>query len=273
MIHKDNITDPELIELAKRISADTGFDILQYKERPLKRRLAVRLRANQLTTYSQYLRKLNEDPGEYPKLLDALTINVTKFYRNPESYAAVSNKVLPKLAEQAGNGQVRIWSAGCSSGEEPYSISILWQEYVSGMRNAPSCRVLATDIDKLSLEKARRGWYDHNSMDEMPQHLVEKYFKMTSGSFEVQESVKRLVEFSYYDLFDHSPYRGLDAIFCRNVIIYFSRQAQEQIFDSFRSSLRPGGFLVLGKVETMFGRNKDHFAVFDVKERIYQLIS
>jgi chemotaxis protein methyltransferase CheR len=273
MVSKDVITDPELIELARKISADTGFDILQYKERPLKRRLAVRLRANQLLTYAQYLQKLKDDPAEYPKLLDALTINVTKFYRNPETYAAVSSKVLPRLDVQTErDSPVHIWSAGCSSGEEPYSLSILWQEYAAGREPARSCKVFATDIDKQSLEKAKLGLYDHNSMDEIPDYLISKYFKTGPGSFEVTAQVKRLVEFRYYDLFEPCPFQGLDLIFCRNVLIYFSRPAQEDIFDNFRNSLKPKGFLVLGKVETMFGRNKDHFSVFDAKERIYQLV-
>jgi len=272
MIFKDAITDPQLQELAKRINADTGFDILQYKERPLKRRLAVRLRACQLSTYQEYAQRLVQDKSEYPKLLDALTINVTNFYRNPETFKAVSSLVLPSLLAQPEQSRpLTIWSAGCSSGEEPYSLAILWREFAGRIGVNRTCRIIATDIDQQSMEKARRGIYDHNSMNEMPPELIKKYFDVSSKYFILTEDIKRMVEYQRFDLLEPSPFSGLDLIFCRNVLIYFSRQAQEYIFDSFKKSLRPGGFLVLGKVETLFGQAKEYFTTFELKERIYKL--
>jgi chemotaxis protein methyltransferase CheR len=272
MTSKDFITDPELLDLAKKISSDTGFDITQYKERPLKRRLAVRLRASQLTSYHEYSQKLAQDPSEYPKLLDALTINVTNFYRNPDTFSAVSSKVLPLLAAGPGHARpVTVWSAGCSSGEEPYSLAILWREFSDGKPAMPDFKVIATDIDHHSLGKARNGVYDRNSMNEISPGLIKKYFTVSASSFSVNEEIKRIVEFRHLDLFEPQPFSGLDLIFCRNVLIYFSRPTQESLFESFRKSLRPGGFLVLGKVETLFGKSKEYFTAFDLKERIYQL--
>lgn len=271
MTFKDAITDPQLRDLAKMISADTGFDILQYKERPLKRRLAVRLRACQLTTYQEYAKRLAQDKSEYPKLLDALTINVTNFYRNPETFKAISSRVLPLFLAQAEQGRtLTVWSAGCSSGEEPYSLAILWREFAGGGSNRPY-RIIATDIDRQSMDKAGQGIYDQNSMNEIPPELIKKYFKQSSKNYILDEDIKRMVEYRHFDLLDPSPFSGLDMILCRNVLIYFSRQAQEFIFDSFRKSLRPGGFLVLGKVETLFGQAKEYFTPFDPKERIYQI--
>jgi chemotaxis protein methyltransferase CheR len=272
MISKDVITDPQLLDLANKISADTGFDITQYKERPLKRRLAVRLRACQLSSYQEYAQKLAQDPSEYPKLLDSLTINVTNFYRNSETFSVVSSKVFPLLL--AGSDSVRdltVWSAGCSSGEEPYSMAILWREFSGNKLSMPEFRVIATDIDLVSLEKARKGIYDQNSMNEIPPGLVKKYFNFTGPSYVLSEEIKRIVEFRHLDLFEPPQVSELDMIFCRNVLIYFSRPTQEAIFESFRKSLRPGGFLVLGKVETLFGKSKEFFTAFDLKERIYQL--
>ncbi|MBI5805201.1 protein-glutamate O-methyltransferase CheR [candidate division TA06 bacterium] len=272
MMFKDAITDPQLMELAKMINADTGFDILQYKERPLKRRLAVRLRACQLSTYPEYARRLAQDKSEYPKLLDALTINVTNFYRNPETFKAISARVMPLLAGQADqNSPLTIWSAGCSSGEEPYSLAILWREFSGGSGINRPCRIIATDIDRQSMEKARQGIYDQNSMNEIPSELIKKYFKQNSKNYHLDDGIKRMVEYRHFDLLEPSVFSGLDLILCRNVLIYFSRQAQEFIFDSFKKSLRPGGFLVLGKVETLFGTVKESFTPFDPKERIYQL--
>ena len=272
MMFKDAITDPQLRELAKMINADTGFDILQYKERPLKRRLAVRLRACQLSTYPEYAQRLAQDKSEYPKLLDALTINVTNFYRNPETFKAISTRVLPLLAAQSDQSRpLTIWSAGCSSGEEPYSLAILWREFAAGSGVSRPCRIIATDIDRQSMEKARQGVYDQNSMNEMPSELISKYFKTSAKNYILSEDIKRMVEYRHCDLLEPSPFSGLDLILCRNVLIYFSRQAQEFIFESFRKSLRPGGFLVLGKVETLFGQVKESFTPFDPKERIYQI--
>jgi chemotaxis protein methyltransferase CheR len=272
MISKDAITDPQLMELAKQINADTGFDILQYKERPLKRRLAVRLRACQLSTYQEYAQRLVQDKSEYPKLLDALTINVTNFYRNPETFKAISARVMPLLASQADQSRpLTIWSAGCSSGEEPYSLAILWREYSGGSGVNRSCRIIATDIDRQSMEKARQGIYDQNSMNEIPPELMKKYFKQSEKNYILDDDIKRMVEYRHFDLLEPSTFSGLDLILCRNVLIYFSRQAQEFIFENFKKSLHPGGFLVLGKVETLFGTVKESFTPFDPKERIYQL--
>ncbi|MDP2808175.1 MAG: protein-glutamate O-methyltransferase CheR [bacterium] len=272
MMFKDAITDPQLMELAKMINADTGFDILQYKERPLKRRLAVRLRACQLSTYPEYAQRLAQDKSEYPKLLDALTINVTNFYRNPETFKAISTRVLPLLAGQSDQSRpLTIWSAGCSSGEEPYSLAILWREFSGGSGINRPCRIIATDIDRQSREKARQGIYDQNSMNEIPPELITKYFKTSAKNYILSDDIKRMVEYRHFDLLEPSAFSGLDLILCRNVLIYFSRQAQEFIFESFKKSLRPGGFLVLGKVETLFGTVKESFTPFDPKERIYQL--
>jgi chemotaxis protein methyltransferase CheR len=274
MTPRENITDPELLYLADRILEDTGFDIRQYKERPLKRRLAVRLRSCKLQSYRDYADQLRTDPGEYPKLFDALTINVTKFYRNPETYQAVAERVLPIIT--AGWNQkapLLFWSAGCSSGEEPYSIAIMWTEFKRRRGLDGQATVAATDIDRLSLEKAQAGVYEWGSLDEMPRELVERHFTKDGSKYTVMPEIRKLVKYQRAELLEPSPFRQVDMIFCRNVLIYFNRASQETVFKQFLQSLKPGGFLVLGKVETMIGQAKESFATFDAKERIYQKIS
>ncbi|MDI6740041.1 MAG: protein-glutamate O-methyltransferase CheR [Candidatus Edwardsbacteria bacterium] len=272
MTSKENITDPELLALADRILADTGFDIRQYKERPLKRRLAVRLRACKLAAYAEYAARLKDDPSEYPRLWDALTINVTSFYRNPETYAAVQAKVFPVLvAEAKGTGSLLFWSAGCSSGEEPYSIAILWKEYCARHPNNCQARIVATDIDAESLRKAKAGVYARSSFNEIPPELIGKYFTPQGDGFRVAAEIQAMVEFRRAELMDPAPFRGVDLIFCRNALIYFSRAAQETVFERFAAGLRPEGFMVLGKVETLLGQTKERFSNFDIKERIYRL--
>jgi len=267
----ETISDPQLLALADRILADTGFDIRQYKERPLKRRLAVRLRARKAATYLEYLDVLRQDQAEYAKLWDALTINVTSFYRNPETYAAVQEKVFPVLAAEAGAGGLLFWSAGCSSGEEPYSLAILWQEYCLRHPTKLTARVVATDIDAESLRKAQAGLYTHTSFHEIPADLWGKYFTPEGESFRIDPAIQAMVQFQRAELMEPAPFRGVDLVCCRNALIYFSRDAQQVVFDHFVASMRQGGFLVLGKVETLLGQTKERFVNFDIKERIYRL--
>lgn len=272
MLSPSNINDPELLALANKILADSGFDIRQYKERPLKRRLAVRMRSCQVSSYQEYQQKLKDDPGEYVKLLDTLTINVTKFYRNSETYLAVFDRVLPIILDESKNSPVQIWSAGCSSGEEPYSLAIMWREFSQARGLAKDCDIYATDIDLRILEKAQAGIYPGSSMDEIPRNLIGKYFEVRNDKYHISPQIKDMVRFEKLDLFSRYPFSEVDLIFCRNVLIYFSRQTQEDIFYKFAQSLRPNGFLVLGKVENMFGQMKDTFVSFDVKERIYRTV-
>ncbi len=273
MTSRENITDPELLALADRILEDTGFDIRQYKERPLKRRLAVRLRSCKLLSYRDYAERLRTDPDEYPKLFDALTINVTKFYRNPEVYQTVAERVLPKIIEGWDQrASLQFWSAGCSSGEEPYSVAIMWTEFKRKHGLNGQAQVHATDIDRLCLEKAQAGSYEWGSLDEMPRDLVDRYFDKDGAKYSISPEARKLVKFQRAELLEPSPFRQVDMIFCRNVLIYFNRASQEIVFRHFLQSLKPGGFLVLGKVETMIGQAKESFTAFDTKERIYQRI-
>ncbi len=271
MSPRENIADPELLFLADRILEDTGFDIRQYKERPLKRRLAVRMRSCRVADYREYAQRLREDPGEYSKLFDALTINVTKFYRNPEVYRAVAERVLPVVvAESQGKWPLTFWSAGCASGEEPYSLAILWSEFKRERNLSGTAQVLATDIDRQSLERAAQGSYQWNSLDEMPGELVGRYFLKQGSQYTVLPEIKGLVRLQRAELLEPAPFKMVDLIFCRNVLIYFNRASQEIVFKNFHQALRPRGFLVLGKVETMIGEAKERFEPFDVKERIYR---
>lgn len=270
MPSQNNLSDPELLALADKILKDSGFDIKQYKERPLKRRLAVRMRACQANSYEAYRQKLKDDPAEYLKLLDTLTINVTKFYRNIDTYNAVTDKVFPVMVREKKSPTLKIWSAGCSSGEEPYSLAILWKEFSEENDISVPCTIYATDIDIQILMKAKQGIYGKSSMDEIPKTLINKYFVWTNDKYHISAQIKNMVHFEKLDLFSKYPFSNIDMIFCRNVLIYFSRETQENIFVKFASVLRPAGFLVLGKVENMFGRFKDVFISFDNKERIYR---
>ena len=244
--------------LTKKISRERGISCGSYKDKCLKRRIAVRMRARAIHTYDDYAKLLDHDPHEYQELLDALTINVTKFYRNPETWVALR----PYLADlwTARGSALRIWSAGCASGEEPYTIAVLLA--ATGARGA----IDATDIDRLSLERTRQAKYPDTAFTEMPAELRRRYFRDGQPAPEVRE----LVQVMAHDLTrDPPPTPPYDLIVCRNVVIYFERAAQERLFQGFVDALRPGGVLLLGKVETLFGPARERLKLVDPRERIY----
>jgi chemotaxis methyl-accepting protein methylase len=240
-----------------------GLRVTSYKSPCLKRRLAVRMRARGVHTFAAYAAVLERDPGEFDRLLDALTINVTKFFRNPETYAVLRERVVPYLAGL--NRGVNIWSAGCASGEEPYTLAILLREHGLGR-----VRVDATDLDPTALETLRRAEYPATAVEDVPPELLRRYFS-AGPPYAVVPAVVRLVRQFRHDLTrDPAPAPPYDLITCRNVVIYFDRPTQEQLFLRFHDALMPGGFLLLGKVETLFGPARGKFEVADARERLFR---
>jgi chemotaxis protein methyltransferase CheR len=261
--------DPRLPErafasLTEKISRERAVSCDSYKDKCLKRRIAVRMRARGVHTYEDYARLLDKDPREYQELLDALTINVTKFFRNAETW----NALRPHLGAlwSARHGQLRVWSAGCASGEEPYTIAVLLAE-AAGQESLEHSYVDATDIDRLSLERTREARYPETAFTEMPSALRRRYFP----EGEPVPRVRALVRVLAHDLNRGAPPRApYDLIVCRNVVIYFERQAQERLFQVFVDALSPGGILLLGKVETLFGPARERLVLVDPRERIYR---
>ena len=262
----------EFTALTDKIAADRGFKCASYKEKCLRRRIAVRMRARGVHTFEDYARLLDHDTAEYDRLLDALTINVTKLFRNWDVYAALSAKVIPELWHRQLPA-IRVWSAGCSSGDEPYSVAILFHRFAATSGMLPQIgrvRILGSDIDRESLAAARRGHFEESDFADTPTELRDRYFSRTAP-FSVVDSVRDLVRFERRDLLTEEPPPGLyDLILCRNVLIYFDRDTQERLFDAFYRSLAPGGYLVLGKVETLLGAARSRFAAVDARERIFR---
>ncbi len=255
------------LELTQKISRVRGVSCESYKDKCLKRRLAVRMRARGVHTYDDYSRLLDDDTHEYEHLLDALTINVTKFYRNAETWDALARPHLAALW-RARRGHVRVWSAGCASGEEPYTIAVLLAE-VAGAASLAHAFVDATDVDRLSLERTRQARYPESAFTEMPADLQRRYFTAEPPRQPVP-AVRGLVRIIAHDLMrEPPPHPPYDLVVCRNVVIYFERQAQERLFQVFVDALAPGGILLLGKVETLFGPARERLSLVDPRERIY----
>lgn len=263
--------DEALASLMQKVERARGLRLTNYKQPCLRRRLAVRMRARGVHTFGDYARVLDQQPDEYDLLLDALTINVTRFFRNPETYAVLQHRVVPDLAARAG--PLRVWSAGCASGEEPYSLAILFTEAFAGRPGDVRGRVQidATDLDPGALEAVRQAVYQAPAVEELPPPLLAKYFTPGGPPWRLLESVKKLVQPLRHDLTHEAPpHAPYDLIVCRNVVIYFDRSTQEKLFLKFYDALAPGGWLVLGKVETLFGAARTRFQLEDARERVFR---
>jgi len=259
--------------LLKYIFDHRGLDCRQYKPSYLRRRIGVRMRATATERYLDYLQRLKRDPEEYARLLNDLTINVTEFFRDPDVYQAIRDKVLPALFDYKRakrSNTVRIWSAGCATGEEPYSISMLLLDFLTRLpdRDFWVVRITATDLDERSLQTARRGWYP--SVNVLAGMQAERFFHPEKEGWRVSEEVAHAVKFHRADLMNMPPYRFLDMVFCRNVLIYFERDMQAKLLALFHASLRRDGFLVLGKSEAIIGTVGTGFEPVLRRERVYR---
>ncbi|MFN2566901.1 MAG: protein-glutamate O-methyltransferase CheR, partial [Gemmatimonadaceae bacterium] len=259
--------------LTEKVFRERGFGCASYKERCLRRRIAVRMRARGVHTYEDYARVLDRDAMEYERLLDALTINVTRLFRNKEVFAAIGARVIPEIW-QWPTRRLRVWSAGCSSGEEAYSLAALMHRH-SAERGAGSALsrvdILGTDVHGPSLEAAAEGVYAESAFEEVPPEIREAYFGGREARNRASPELRRLVRFESHDLLrERPPADGYALILCRNVLIYFDRPSQERLFEQFYQALAPGGFLVLGMVETLFGEARGRFATLDARARIFR---
>lgn len=256
--------------LRDKIQADRGFNGQHYKEKCFRRRIAVRMRARGRETFGEYALLLDEDPAEYDLLLDALTINVTKFFRNAEMWTVFAEEVVPRLFG-GSPGPRRVWSAGCASGEEAYSVSMLLHEWAESEGRANELRrfhILGTDIDRRSLDAARRAEYGELSMTETPDEVRARWFN-NGPPLRLDPRIVAPVSFERRDLISEPAPASQHLILCRNVIIYLDREIQEELFQRFYDALLPGGYLVLGKVETLLGRTRGLFHPVNNRERIF----
>ena len=261
----------ELQRLLEKIYRERDFDLRGYKESVLTRRLGRRLRARGVSTYASYSRFLDRDPAEYNRLFDDLTIRVSSFFRDDAAFQALGEVVLPVLLDRGANN-IRIWSAGCATGKEPYSIAILLLEMLGEEIAPPDGAILGTDVNERALEHAREGWYTPGDVEGISKVWLDKYFVHERGGFRIQPVVRRLVIFERHNLFSDQPYHDLELIVCRNVLIYFSPALQTQVLKNFCEGLKEGGFLLLGKVETPLGETRALFDCADSKAKLFRKV-
>jgi chemotaxis protein methyltransferase CheR len=268
--------EQSFVLLKRRIFLDRGFDCEQYKVNYLKRRIAVRLRATGADSYLDYMQILRKDPDEYTSLLNELTINVTQFFRDSDVYERLRKVTIPEIIQaktRIGSSTMRIWSAGCSSGEEPYSLVMLINEVLGAESLNWNIRVVGSDYDDKSLKLAREGVYQNPELHE--EVVPERYFLISENEggheFRLREEVKRQVRFEKKDLLEHQPRRHYDLVLCRNVLIYFGREVQVRILELLARSILLEGYLVLGKSETVGPESSGLLKPVFPVERIYKV--
>jgi len=267
---------PDFEELKKGVKRLLGFNTDQYKNTYLGRRFNARLRAYNLDSYHQYWKLLKDNTAEQERLLNDLTINVTEFFRDQSMYHFVHENVLPAIDQQ--KQKVRIWSAGSSDGKEAYSIAMLFLELLGEQKAKSKVSIVATDIDNACLQRARVGDYFSRkgiSQSDVSKQLSflkkpEQFFDIAEDHYQIKPTVKNMVSFQYHDLISGPKKRNFDIIFCRNVVIYFSRELQEVLYMDFYNALNSGGFFVMGKTETLVGEARTKFQAYNSRERVFQ---
>ena len=236
----------------------TKIDLNSYKERQMKRRIDALIAKHKITSYNAYVDTIKKNAVMLEEFINYLTINVSEFYRNPEQWNLLEKDVLPYLFNKFGNS-LKIWSAACSTGDEPYSLVMLLSKYMPLSR----IKIIATDIDKQILEKAKLGLYNVKSLKALPQEFITKYFReVNSSTYQIIDSVKACVEFKQHDLLKDAYPTQCDLIICRNVLIYFTEEAKDEIYKKFNSSLKKDAILFVGSTEQIIQPQNLQFATY-----------
>ncbi len=264
-----NVEEFQLELLLKRIKQTFHIDLFSYNRNFVKRRIDVRKRSLKIKTYMEYYKYLLDNREELFNLLDALSIQVTEFFRDPDVFFYFRDEILPEIFNIKKSREqklLRIWSAGCASGEEAYSIAMVVDDIVD---DEIIWRVYGTDIDKKALEVAREGIYQKNKLKNV-EDLYLKYFECLNGKYRVIKRIRDRVSFLYHDLLSDPYYKNFDVIFCRNVLIYFDIRSQEKVIKEFYGSLNRGGYLILGKAEIIPPNLYNLFEEVDINRKIFR---
>jgi two-component system, chemotaxis family, CheB/CheR fusion protein len=246
-----------------------GFDFTAYKRSSLMRRVLVRMQAAGVPTFPEYHDYLQVDPDEFTRLFNTILINVTSFFRDAPTWAAVADTIMPAMLAELGPGDpIRVWSAGCASGEEAYTLAILLAEAVGAEQFRDRVKIYGTDVDEEALNQARLASYDNRAVEEVPPELLQKYFDRVNDRFVFSKELRRRVIFGRHDLLQDAPISRVSLLTCRNCLMYFNAEAQARILSRFHFGLREHGVLVLGKAETLL-THSINFGAVDVKRRIF----
>lgn len=255
--------------LLQKVMRHARVDFSGYKESTVWRRILRRMVSNRVQTMEEYLALTEKNPDELNQLCKEILISVTSFFRDPKAFDALREPLLEVLAQKLPGEEIRVWVAGCATGEEAYSIAILLNELLGVAVSDYRLQIFATDIDLNAMAIARRGIYPASAVAELDPQLLARYFTSRDGAYEINKPLRDQVVFARQDLVQDPPFLRLDLITCRNVMIYFQGPLQEQVLATFHYALRPGGLLFLGKSETAHQRD-GHFEAISKEAKIFR---
>ncbi len=263
-----------LNEIFKILESQSSINFSQYKASTVARRIERRIGLNQLNNLEAYLRLLLESPRELQILSKDLLIGVTRFFRDDEAFSLLTQAVIPKIIDEchAKRKDVRFWVAGCSSGEEAYSLAIIADEYIKQKKLDINIKIFATDVDEDAIAEASVGDFSPEIIQDISTERLEKYFTEKEKNYEILPSIRQMVIFAAHNMIDDPPFSNIDLVSCRNVLIYFQHAAQKKVLSSLYFSLRRDGYLFLGSSE-LLGDLKSHFETVEERSKIYRKIS
>ena len=233
----------------------TGIDLNSYKENKMKRRIDTFIKKYHLTTYQDFFQLLKKDEDVYDRFITHLTINVSEFYRNPLQWKMLAEKIIPLLLERYGR-PLKIWSAACSTGDEPYSLAMVLSDFIP----LEQIKIIATDLDCEVLEKAKKGYYTEKSIRGLPQKYRDKFLEIDdTGIVKVSDKLKSCIKFEQHNLLKDRYPQGIHMIVCRNVMIYFTDEAKNEIYHKFADALANKGIVFVGSTEQIIGSEKYGF--------------
>lgn len=238
----------------KEVYTLTKIDLNAYKEKQMKRRIDTLIAKHKIVGYDKFVQKLREDKAVFDDFVNYLTINVSEFYRNPEQWKLLDQEIIPELISKFGKN-LKIWSAACSTGDEPYSLVMAFSRHIP----LNQIKIIATDIDKQVIDKAKTGLYNEKSIASVPDDLKKKYFTKIGPSYQISNEIKSRVEFKQHNLLKDTYPDRCDLIVCRNVLIYFTEEAKDEVFQKFNAALKPNGILFIGSTEQIMNYKEINF--------------
>jgi two-component system, chemotaxis family, CheB/CheR fusion protein len=260
---------PEFEDLLDFVRESRGFDYSHYKRPSLMRRFEKRMQTVGVQSYEDYRSYLEAEPREFAELFDTILINVTGFFRDPAAWEYMTNEIVPKILEPKRNGEtIRIWSAGCATGEEAYTAGILFAHALGPEAYADRVKIYATDLDDDALAHARQAKYERKELEAVPENLREEYFVDANGGITLRGDIRRSVIFGRNDLLNDPPISKVDLLISRNTLMYFGQQAQHKVLSNFYFALGNNGYLFLGKAEALHSRT-NLFIPVELKHRVF----
>jgi chemotaxis methyl-accepting protein methylase len=262
----------EFVEFLKEAAPLFGLHWRPFQRRGVKRKIERRIIEIELSHFDEYLVRVRKDPEEQRHLSQILTVTISRFYRDKEVFNLLGTSIIPRIIKnKKERGELKIWSIGCANGEEPYSLSVLWKQKFE--KTLPKIRltIFATDINDNLLERAKEGRYKKSSLKEVPEEILQRFFKMENGFYILDRSIRKSVEFRRHDIIHEEPFSRMDMVFCRNLAFtYFTRETQIRVLKKFFSSLKDDGHLVIGWDESLPLTYPTLFIPAHPKEKIYQ---